>query len=120
MIEYKYTSKKNYGKIEYYTGISYSPTDSDKDIARNIIRRTNGHKINHNSNWMKYKKILFKRVGCIEKGFKNKEQAEIREKEIKNKTHDSKQSLLNNFYSNYPYLAKWLNKYFSYYGGYYY
>jgi len=108
-----YTSKKNYGKLEYYTGISYSPTDSDKDVARNIIRRTNGHLINHNSNWMKRKKVVFRRVGCVEKGFKNKRLAEEREQQIKHKSHGFKANLVNNFHKVYPFLSEWINRYFS-------
>ena len=109
-------SKNHPGKIEYYTGIAYSPSDNFKDIARNIIRRFHEHKAHYKSSWMNHTRKIPRRIVFVENGFKNKYQAEKREYSIKKKSHNAKADLIETFHKDYPHLSDWLDNYFYRYG----
>ena len=106
------TSKKRRGKIEYYTGIAYSPSDSTKDTLRNIFRRFHEHKGHHNSNWMNRTRKIPRRMVYIENSYKNKKNAELRELEIKKKGRKYKENLIQIFRENNPYLSSYIDNYF--------
>lgn len=110
------SSKNHRGEIEFYTGIAYSPTDGLKDVARNIVRRFNEHRLRYKSNWMKNTKKIPRRIVYVGDGFKRKSDAEQREKQIKNKGRSYKIELAQSFYLEKPVTADWLDKYFSRYG----
>lgn len=105
-------SKKNMGKIEYYTGIAYSPTNATKEVLRNVIRRFHEHKVHYHSNWMNKTMKIPRRMVFIENNYKNRQSAEKREKQIKRNGRKYKMKLINEFRQNNPYLTSYIDKYF--------
>jgi predicted GIY-YIG superfamily endonuclease len=112
IMEVMSTSKKNMGKIEYYTGIAYSPSHSTRDVLRNIVRRFHEHRCGYKSNWMNYTKKVPRRMVYIENSYKDKKSAEIREKEIKTKGRKYKIKIIKDFKENNPYLVNYIDSYF--------
>ncbi len=109
-------SKKNMGRIEYYTGIAFSKSDSIKDVLRNCIRRWHEHKAHYKSKWMNFTRKVPRRLVYIENGFSNRSVAENRERQIKNRGRCYKEKLIGNFKDSNPVLFNFVVNYFYRYG----
>jgi len=106
------TSKNHMGKLEYYTGIAYSPSDATKDVLRNIIRRFHEHRSHYHSKWMNGTRKKPRRMVYIENSYKNKKSAEIREQEIKKKDRSYKKKLIYEFRKRNSELVDYIDNYF--------
>ena len=82
------TSKKNYGNIVYYTGMTGNP-----------VKRLNEHRAGIKSNYMRNNKIVPRRYVYIEQLSTYKE-ALARETQIKNLSLDDKQGLIREYNQN--------------------
>ena len=116
IMEVMNTSKKHMGKLEYYTGIAYSPSDATKDVLRNVIRRFHEHRCHYHSRWMNGTRKIPRRMVFIENSYKKRKSAEIREQEIKKKGRGYKEKLIYTFRENNPYLVGYIDNYFRRYG----
>jgi len=112
IMEVMNTSKNRSGKIEYYTGIAYSPTESTKEVLKNIFRRFHEHRCHYKSNWMNGTRKKPRRMVYVENSYKNRKSAEIREQEIKNKGRYYKEKLISDFREQNPYLIDYIDNYF--------
>jgi len=112
IMEVRNTSKNHMGKLEYYTGIAYSPSDATEEVLRNVIRRFHEHHGHYHSRWMNGTKKIPRRMVFIENSYNDRKSAEIREKEIKKKGRKYKEKLICDFRGKNPFLAAAIDKYF--------